>query len=195
MTRAPGLDKRSREDLEAMFGQMWAGWDRGVNMEGPDTGFRETPMTPLELEARYVAAEVGANIFEISNLAAFAPIIVYQLIQKFLGPVVAASETELVRLQALLNTPETEDWFAGARLEAVHQIERWGTQHDVGKTPWDWFWLIGYLAQKAAAAAAEGDVAKAKHHTISTAAALLNWHRHLSGESTSMRPGIDPGSA
>jgi hypothetical protein len=102
------------------------------------------------------------------------------------------AKLEVERLNSLLNTPETGDWFEGAKLEAAHQIERWGADHDVGKTPWDWFWLIGYLSQKAAAAASDGDTDKAKHHTISTAAALLNWHRHLTGENTEMRPGIDP---
>jgi len=91
-----------------------------------------------------------------------------------------------------INSPETEDWMAGVPLEAAHQIERHGAEHDAGKTAWDWFWLIGYLSQKAAASQTAGDLFKAKHHTISTAAALLNWHRHLTGENTAMRPGIDP---
>ena len=78
------------------------------------------------------------------------------------------------------------------RLEAAHQIERWGAQHDAGKTPLDWFWLIGYLAQKAATAAIAGNIEKAHHHTISTAAAMLNWYRSLTGENTDMRPGIAP---
>ncbi|MBX9911223.1 MAG: hypothetical protein K2Z25_21275 [Beijerinckiaceae bacterium] len=99
---------------------------------------------------------------------------------------------EIARLQALINSPETEDWLTGARLEAAHQVERYGVDHDAGKTPWDWFWLIGYLAQKAASAQAAGDAFKAKHHTISTAAALLNWHRNLSGSETTFRPGINP---
>lgn len=86
------LGQNSRETLASAFGQMYAGWDRGVNMEGPDTGFRETPMTPMELEARYVAAEIGIHIFQIANSAAFAPIIVYQTIQKYLGPVFADLE-------------------------------------------------------------------------------------------------------
>ena len=98
---------------------------------------------------------------------------------------------EVERLRALINAPETEDWFAGVRVESAHQQERWGSQHDAGKKPLDWFWLIGYLAQKAAASAMVGEVDKAKHHTISTAAAMLNWHRALSGSHTAMRPGID----
>jgi hypothetical protein len=98
----------------------------------------------------------------------------------------------IAELEAKINTPVTDDWFEGVRLEAVHQQERWGSDHDAGKTPLDWFWLIGYLAQKAAHSAIAGDADKAKHHTISTAAALRNWHRHIVGEDTSMRPGIMP---
>lgn len=96
------------------------------------------------------------------------------------------------RLTDLLNTPHNDDWFEGVRIEAAHQVERWGADHDAGKGPLDWFWLIGYLGQKAAAAELAGDLNKAKHHTISTAAALLNWHRKLSGADNRMRPGIDP---
>lgn len=105
---------------------------------------------------------------------------------------IAARDAEIERLKALINSPETEDWMKGVPLEAAHQIERWGADHDDGKTALDWFWLIGYLAQKACAAEIAGDIRKAKHHTISTAAALLNWHRRMTGESTAMRPGIDP---
>ena len=82
--------------------------------------------------------------------------------------------------------------MAGVPIEAAHQRERWGVEHDGGKTPFDWFWLIGYLAQKAASAAVAGDDEKAKHHTISTAAALANWHAQLSGITNAMRPGIAP---
>ena len=77
-------------------------------------------------------------------------------------------------------------------LEAAHQRERWGSSHDGGKAPLDWFWLIGYLAQKAATSQIAGDADKAKHHTISTAAALANWHAAINGDSTAMRPGIEP---
>ena len=56
----------------------------------------------------------------------------------------------------------------------------------------DWFWLVGYLAQKAAFADIGGDREKALHHTISTAAALANWHAALLGADTSMQPGHGP---
>lgn len=101
------------------------------------------------------------------------------------------AERDAIRAE-IINTPETADFMAGVPLEAVHQRERWGAEHDAGKQPLDWFWLIGYLAQKAADAAMRGDLDKAKHHTISTAAALANWHAALAGADTSMRPGIEP---
>ena len=102
----------------------------------------------------------------------------------------AAAERERDRLQALLNTPELHDFSQGVILEAAHQRERWGSDHDAGKEPLDWFWLIGFLGQKAAMAQIAGDPAKARHHTISTAAALANWHAALSGSNSSMRPGL-----
>ena len=97
--------------------------------------------------------------------------------------------------EAVINSPETADFMAGVPVEAAHQRERWGVDHDAGKTPFAWFWLIGHLAQKAADAASRGDVEKAKHHTISTAAALANWHAALTGADTRMRPGIAPPAA
>ena len=90
---------------------------------------------------------------------------------------IAELEAELNELRSILNSPQTDDFVAAVRNEAAHQVSRWGTEHDEGKSPADWFWLLG----KALAAANAGDVEKAKHHTISSAAVLLNWHRQLSG--------------
>lgn len=89
----------------------------------------------------------------------------------------------------LLNTPEFANFRDGVVLEALHQRESWGSEHDVGKGPADWFWLIGYLAQKAMMAGIAGDMEKALNHCVSTAAALANWHAQLLGASD-MRPGI-----
>ncbi|HEY2497311.1 MAG TPA: hypothetical protein VGK24_09600 [Candidatus Angelobacter sp.] len=97
---------------------------------------------------------------------------------------------ELERLKALLNTPEIEDFDKAVPLEAAHQIERWGAQHDSGKNPEDWFWLVGYLAGKGLAAFKLGDLTKAKHHCISASAALRNWHAHIRRGESEMRPGI-----
>ena len=97
---------------------------------------------------------------------------------------------EVDRLKALLNTPEVEDFDQAVPLEAAHQLERWGAQHDDGKNPEDWFWLVGYLAGKALAAFKAHDEDKAQHHCISTAAALRNWHAQIRSGRSEMRPGI-----
>jgi hypothetical protein len=114
-----------------------------------------------------------------------------------LGKHAAALEAEnadlkarVLELEGRINTPHTDEWFEAVRLEAAHQVERWGTKHDEGKEPTDWLWLIGYLVGKACASAVKGDVKKAKHHTVSSAAVLLNWFRNLTGDNAEMRPGI-----
>lgn len=99
---------------------------------------------------------------------------------------------EIDRLQALLNTPELVDFTKAVQLEAAHQRERWPSEQDEGKTPADWFWLLGFLSGKALQAHVLGHREKALHHTISSAAALANWHAAILGK-TNMRPGIaDP---
>lgn len=105
---------------------------------------------------------------------------------------VAELDAELNRLRALINTPQTKDWMVAVETEAAHQQERWGSAHDAGKEPQDWFWLLGYLSGKALAAFAKGDREKGLHHIVSSAAVLRNWHLHTIGERTAMRPGIDP---
>jgi hypothetical protein len=94
---------------------------------------------------------------------------------------VPALVAEVERLRAIWNTPEVNDFAHGVVLEAQHQRARWGSDHDAGKENADWFWLIGYLAGKALAAANAGNIDKALHHTISTAAALANWHAAIRG--------------
>lgn len=122
---------------------------------------------------------------------------------------------ELRRQHALLNSPELVDFSAGVVREAAHQRERWGSIHDGGKSPEDWYWLIGHLAGRALAHHKEaerldGEIShpsmpghevllkqiahhreKAVHHCITTAAALANWHAAALGK-TNMRPGVDP---
>jgi len=119
------------------------------------------------------------------------------------------------RLTALVSTPELIDFQMAMPLEAVHQQERWGCEHDGGKTPADWFWLIGHLASRALehhkeAERLDGEISnasdpgyevlrkqiahhreKAVHHCITTAAACANWHMAVVGK-ISMRPGVDP---
>lgn len=101
---------------------------------------------------------------------------------------------ECRKLERRINNPITDNFLEGVRIEAAHQIGRWGVAHDRGKTSLDWFWLIGFLAQKAAYADDHGNYKKALHHTISTAAAMLNWHSSILGDPDAqlMRPGIAP---
>lgn len=86
---------------------------------------------------------------------------------------------EIERLHAITDHPENDDFIRGLSIEAEHQARRWGHDHDAGKNGWDWFWTIGFLSQKAAAALQAGDFGKAKHHCISTAALMKNMHRHV----------------
>jgi hypothetical protein len=93
-------------------------------------------------------------------------------------------------LNNLLNTPEIDNFDRAVPLEAAHQVARWTAAHDAGKNPEDWFWLLGYLAGKALASLKVGDLEKAKHHCISSAAVLRNWHAHIRSGNSAMRPGI-----
>lgn len=77
-----------------------------------------------------------------------------------------------------LNTPEYEDFAAGVVSEARHQLTI-REEDDERKEPQDWFWTLGYLAGKALRAAVAGDYTKTKHHIITTAALLNNWHRAI----------------
>ncbi len=97
---------------------------------------------------------------------------------------------QLIQAVKTINTPRTDDFFEAVRNEAAHQVGRWGTTHDAGKTNPDWFTLIVYLQGKAVNAYWNRDQDKLKHHIVSTAAALLNWLRALNGESVEMRPGV-----
>lgn len=102
-----------------------------------------------------------------------------------------AAHGEIDRLNKLINTPELEEFAAGVRLEAAHQVERWGEAHDRSKSAENWFWLVGYLGGKALRATITGDRTKALHHCISAAAALLNWHSAIKRDTTSAGVGAD----
>lgn len=102
------------------------------------------------------------------------------------------AEAETARLDAIVNTPQFDDFIRAVSTEAEHQRQRLGSDHDAGKAPSDWFWLIGYLGGKALHAHAAGNIDKAEHHVITAAAVCCNWHRAMFGK-TDMRPGIaDP---
>ncbi len=100
-----------------------------------------------------------------------------------------AAQEKIKRLEALVNFPETKNFFKAINLEAAHQIKRWGINHDTGKTPEEWLWLLAYLSTKATQAARYCDDGKYKHHIIICAAACLNWHRNVTGENNLMKLG------
>lgn len=95
------------------------------------------------------------------------------------------------RLNNLVNNPHTEDFLQATRLEAAHQVLRFGEAHDRGKSAENWFWLVGYLAGKCLRAAITGDRDKALHHTISSAAALMNWHAAIALDDSGTGAGDD----
>jgi len=137
-----------------------------------------------------LAAEVTALRAEVEGLKETHDAVVDRLDHR--ESALTAANARIREMEARVNSPIVDDFIDGVTNEAAHQIERWGASHDAGKEPQDWFWLLGWLAGKAVKAASSGDFVKAKHHTISSAAALLNWHRALSSDHNEMRPGIDP---
>lgn len=178
--------------------QIKVGEERGLLMElrKAEAAAEQYQARALEAEQRVESLEYQVN-GQLSEMQSYQPFrgcrsiyeifCVYDSVE---GRAIAAEE-RVGQLLGLIDTPHTEDWLKAVPLEAAHQIKRWGNDQDNGKTPWDWFWLIGYLSQKAAASALNAGAEKAKHHTISTAAVLLNWHRRLSGEDQTFQPGID----
>lgn len=96
----------------------------------------------------------------------------------------------VTEIETLVNTPRIDDFFEAVRLEAAHQVERWGTEHDAGKDHAAWHSLVATLLAKATLAYWAKDWSKRTHRLISSAAALLNWHRSITGDSTEMRPGV-----
>lgn len=104
-------------------------------------------------------------------------------------------QNRLNEAHELLNAPELHDFSRGVVLEAAHQRQKWGAEHDAGKHPTDWLFLLGFLGGKACQAVLAGNKEKALHHCISSAAMLANWHALILSDDMqafSMRPGILP---
>jgi hypothetical protein len=91
-----------------------------------------------------------------------------------------------------LGIPEIEDFFEAVKKEAAYQRQRWGAEHDGGKSGGDWLWLLGALASKALHNPG-GNKQKKLHRIITVAAAACNWWAAVKGQTPSkMRPGMDP---
>lgn len=102
-----------------------------------------------------------------------------------------AAVQERDRLHDLINNPQTAEFLSAVQAEAAHQVEKWGEAHDRGKSAENWFWLVGYLAGKCLRCCITGDKHKALHHTISSAAALANWHKAIKRDETGTGIGLD----
>lgn len=114
----------------------------------------------------------------------------------------------------LINTPELVDFPRAVQMEAVHQVQRWGTDDRRGKGPHEWFWLLSHLATRALEHHKESErllvarsleehpcavnvldeqidhhTDKAIHHCITAGAVLSHWHASVLGKATAMRPG------
>ena len=138
------------------------------------------------IESGYTAEQIAAAN-AILNANAEAPQSAEQ--QDVQVDLHSSLQAEIDRLNSIINTPQADDFLRAVSTEAEHQRQRWGSDHDAGKAPADWFWLVGYLAGKALHAAVAGDSDKARHHCISTAAALYNWHCAIKGVDVRMCPG------
>ncbi len=90
-------------------------------------------------------------------------------------------KAEAERLKKLIWTPHTADFLEAVRIEAAHQRERWGADHDKMKEDTDWFWTLGWLSGKAVRFESQE---KRLHHIVTSGALLLNWHRYATGEYT-----------
>lgn len=107
------------------------------------------------------------------------------------GALIGELRTQLEQLDRAVNTPEVDDFLKGVKLEAAHQVLRWGEPHDRSKSAENWLFLVGYLGGKACRAQIEGDAQKALHHTISSAAALMHWHAAIKGDDSCIGVGDD----
>lgn len=102
-----------------------------------------------------------------------------------------AAVAERDRLHALINNPQTAEFLGAVQAEAAFQRQKWGEPHDRQKSAENWFWLVGYLSGKALRAAITGDKFKARHHTISSAAALANWFEAIGQDESGAGVGLD----
>lgn len=96
-----------------------------------------------------------------------------------------ALEAEIARLNAIIHTPESDDFLKGVSIEAEYQRTLHGVDDTDARFDWhQWFWVAGYLLGKALGCCKTGadNGEKAKHHLVTTAALLMNWHNVLTGK-------------
>lgn len=94
-------------------------------------------------------------------------------------------ETRVAELNAIIHTPESEEFLKGVAIEAEYQRQLHGIDTTEARFDWaQYFWVTSYLLNKALAAckSGEGNGEKAKHHLTTTAALISNWHNALTGK-------------
>lgn len=87
------------------------------------------------------------------------------------------AEAEQERLTNLINHPVLNDFIQGVAIEAAHQIDRWGEDHDEDKTDADWIAVFVHLLGKFPDAFWSGKNDKVLHHLIAISAVAANCHR------------------
>ncbi len=92
----------------------------------------------------------------------------------------------------LINTPEVEDFMNGVKIEAVHQTEKWGADHEESKYPHDYSLVLDKLKGKQALAIWDRNIEKYKHHLITMAAVCHNIHRQIDKPGTNIHHFFNP---
>jgi hypothetical protein len=139
--------------------------------------------------------QIMASPFTAEQLLARADHVDRQIEKWRLNPNYADTlrmEAWALRVAAKVNSLETENWMAGVPARGCTSDRALGCdarrrQNCMGLVLADW------------PPGSEGRRIRPRRRRresqaspVSTAAVLLNWHRNLTGESTTMRPGIDP---
>jgi hypothetical protein len=113
---------------------------------------------------------------------------------------VSKQSDEITRLQKLcdalitrISNPEINNFMEGVAIEAAHQVERWGEEHDADKTFEQWTALLVRLLGKFVDANWNRDRDKALHHLITIAAVCSNAHRQMVKLKLAVEEGSKPG--
>lgn len=91
----------------------------------------------------------------------------------------AAEEYSAQCIKEKINKPELNNFIEGFKIEAVHQVERWGLEQEEKKPPHHYIMVLAKLMGKLAVAIWDKDADKFKHHCITIAASLFNCHRQI----------------
>lgn len=95
----------------------------------------------------------------------------------------AAEATEVGRLFAIINTPESDDFLKGVSIEAEFQRQKHGEHEgDVADYHQNFYWVAAHLLGKALWSLVRGNADKGRHHLVTSAALIFNWHNAISGK-------------